>query len=171
MQSCKFTLPTIEFVGGASQPLSFRMRTADGKSGFNLSGCFANFSVINCVHKGGKPVISKWMTVSMSPASSTYDMLSVTLDPLDTVDLFGKFIYQITIGNGAGETELPKQGELYITRNINPDFIKSEDIGSAPEPVQPSNSISATDDGNGNVTIILTGASAVDDGNGNIVII
>jgi len=50
--------------------------------------------------------------------------LAVTLDPLDTVDLCGKYIYQITIKDINGNIEIPKQGILFITNNINKSFIR-----------------------------------------------
>lgn len=120
--SSQCTLPTIDFVGGATQVLGFRMRTKDGKAGFNLSGCTANFAVINCVHKNGAPVISKEMTVTSS-SGTTNDMLVVSLDPDDTIDLCGKYLYQIAIVNDEGDIEIPKQGYLLIRRNINKQFV------------------------------------------------
>ena len=52
------------------------------------------------------------------------NVLGVTLDPLDTVDLCGKYIYQITIKDINGNIEIPKQGILFITNNINKSFIR-----------------------------------------------
>lgn len=56
------------------------------------------------------------------PASLSYHQL--TVDPLDTVDLCGKYIYQITIKDINGNIEIPKQGILFITNNINKSFIR-----------------------------------------------
>ena len=42
--------------------------------------------------------------------------------PEETVDLFGKFIYQITIQDISGEIEIPDQGILRIANNINKVF-------------------------------------------------
>lgn len=52
------------------------------------------------------------------------NVLAVTLDPLDTVDLCGKYIYQITIKDINGNIEIPKQGILFIINNINKSFIR-----------------------------------------------
>ena len=50
------------------------------------------------------------------------NVLKVVLLPEETVDLFGKFIYQITIQDISGEIEIPDQGILRIANNINKVF-------------------------------------------------
>ena len=54
------------------------------------------------------------------------NVLTVSLPPSKTVDLFGKYIYQIIIRDIEGDVEIPKQGILYITNNINKNFIKQQ---------------------------------------------
>ena len=44
--------------------------------------------------------------------------------PQETVNLYGKYIYQITIQDMSGETEIPSQGILGITNNIDKAIIK-----------------------------------------------
>ena len=51
------------------------------------------------------------------------NVLTVTLKPKETVGLCGKYIYQIQIQDIDGDVEIPKQGILYITNNINRGFI------------------------------------------------
>ena len=51
------------------------------------------------------------------------NILTVVLDPSDTKDLRGKYIYQITIKDVADLAEIPGQGLLHITNNINKGFI------------------------------------------------
>lgn len=48
--------------------------------------------------------------------------LFVSITPEDTVDLWGKYIYQISIKDANGVVEIPNQGILYITNNIHKDF-------------------------------------------------
>lgn len=60
----------------------------------------------------------------------TYDnVLTVTLSPTETVDLSGKYIYQIIIRDIDGDVEIPKQGILYITNNINKTLYGNDKAG------------------------------------------
>lgn len=119
-----YTLPTIDFVGGATQELVFHTYFYIGKKPFDLSACTANFSMINYVNKNGAPLISKEMQISEPERVSedeeiVSNILRVTLDPEDTVELVGKFIYQITIRDVSGDVEIPNQGIIRIVNNIN----------------------------------------------------
>jgi hypothetical protein len=116
-----YTLPTVEFVGGSTQELVFRVYRAVDQRLFDLYSCTANFSVINYVNKTGTAVISKKMTIGEeeSGGETVSDLLRVTLDSSETAELTGKFIYQITIQDVSGEVEIPGQGILYIFHNIN----------------------------------------------------
>lgn len=58
------------------------------------------------------------------PIPHPYHESTVTLSPIETVDLSGKYIYQIIIRDIDGDVEIPKQGILYITNNINKNFIR-----------------------------------------------
>lgn len=60
----------------------------------------------------------------LSVSSQYNNVLTVKLLPTDTVDLFGKYIYQIIIRDIDGDVEIPKQGILYVTNNINKNFIR-----------------------------------------------
>lgn len=113
-----YTLPDIDFVGGETQSLSFNVYFREGGVAFDMSGCTANFSVVNYNNKTGTPRINKAMSVA-SGTSAVQNVLQVTLDPADTVDLAGKFIYQITIKDAGGVVEIPKQGIMNIINNIN----------------------------------------------------
>ena len=50
--------------------------------------------------------------------------MTVTLESLESVNLFGKYIYQITIQDRDGEVEIPSQGIMYITNNIDKGIIR-----------------------------------------------
>ena len=52
------------------------------------------------------------------------NVLTVTLESLESVNLFGKYIYQITIQDRDGEVEIPSQGIMYITNNIDKGIIR-----------------------------------------------
>lgn len=118
-----YILPTIDFVGGETQDLYFNVYFYKNKKPFSLSGCTSNFSIVSFTNKTGSPILTKEMDVIFNDAGTVNNVLSVTLEPAETVDLSGKYIYQIMIRDIDGDVEIPKQGILYITNNINRGFI------------------------------------------------
>lgn len=125
MGACSFehySLPTIDFVGGETQELMFHtyFPKSQGKVPFSLSHCRASFTVVDFLNKSGKPVIGPLdMTVRMS-GDGCDNLLFIKLTADKTVNLDGKFVYQITINEpGTGDTDIPRQGIMLITRNIN----------------------------------------------------
>ena len=103
-----YSLPTIDFVGGSTQELVFHTFFSQNKKPFDLSSCTASFALINFVNKT--------MEVSKSEDGdgTVTNVLRVVLLPEETVDLVGKFIYQITIQDISGEIEIPDQGIIRI---------------------------------------------------------
>lgn len=63
------------------------------------------------------------MTV-LADDNGVESIIAVTLLPTETVGLYGKYIYQITIQDMSGETEIPSQGILGITNNIDKNIIR-----------------------------------------------
>lgn len=114
-----YTLPTIDFVGGETQNILFNAYSSNGKQPFNLNNCTAGFAIVNFTNKTGEPLLTKIMESDNKNAN----VLKVTLLPSETINLFGKYIYQITIRDSDGNIEIPKQGLLYIANNINKSFI------------------------------------------------
>lgn len=119
-----YTLPTIDFVGGETQDLAFNVFFYKEKKPFSLTGCDCNFSIVSFTNKTGVPILSKPMTAIYNDEGSANNVLTVTLRSSDTVDLCGKYIYQIIIKDINGDAEIPKQGILYITNNINKSFFR-----------------------------------------------
>lgn len=119
-----YTLPTIDFVAGETQDFAFYTYFYKSNQPFALSGCTANFSIVSFTNKTGVPILTKPMESHFNDDVTAENVLAVTLDPLDTVDLCGKYIYQITIKDINGNIEIPKQGILFITNNINKSFIR-----------------------------------------------
>ena len=117
-----YILPTIDFVGGETQDLAFNVYFYNGKKPFSLTGCDCNFSIVSFTNKMGAPILSKPMDVIYNDEGTFNNVLAVTLEPSETVDLYGKYIYQIIIKDIDGDIEVPKQGILYITNNINKSF-------------------------------------------------
>ena len=119
-----YTLPTIDFVGGETQDLAFHIYFYRGKKPYGLSGCTANFSIVSFRNKTGSRILSKEMGVRFSDDGTINNILTVTLEPTETVDLSGKYIYEIQMRDIDGDIEIPKQGILFITNNINKNFIR-----------------------------------------------
>lgn len=119
-------LPTVSFVGGETQDFIFNVYYYKGKKPHSLSGCICDFSIVNCTNRRGVPICSKSMTVKHTEGGAFDNVLAVTLHPSETIDLEGKYIYQITLKDINGDAEIPKQGYLYITNNINKKFIKED---------------------------------------------
>lgn len=120
-----YSLPTIDFVGGSTQEIMFHTFFDRNKRAFDLASCTANFAVVNYVNKNGEPLISKTMEIIASEVDgeTITNVLRVVLLPEDTVDLTGKFIYQISIQDISGEIEIPDQGIIRIANNINKNFL------------------------------------------------
>ncbi len=113
-------LPCIEFVGGETENLTFYTYYHTSKEIFNISDCTCSFALSRFHDRNGTPIFVKPMTVA------DRNVLTVTLDPKDTVNLAGKYLYQISIRNIDGEVEIPKQGIMYIMANVNKSFVNGD---------------------------------------------
>lgn len=123
MQTNIYTLPELTFVGGKTQELRFNLKDTHGEP-YNASGSEVNFSICDYSYKTGAPLLSLTPTL-MADENGVADLLYVTIAPEDTLNLFGKYIYQITIIDMTGRVEIPNQGIMNITKNINTEFISS----------------------------------------------
>ena len=122
MRNDIYTLPQDVFVAGQSFGYAWRLFTKSGTP-FNADGCVGNFAVINYSNKHGTPEISKPVEFQRGD-SGVINLATVELTPSDTLDLFGKYIYQLTIKDIDGNIEIPNQGILLISKNINEAYIR-----------------------------------------------
>lgn len=122
-----YSLPELCFVGGSSEDLQFNLfyNEADPKP-FNIFGGEANFSIVNFLNKNSIPLVSKKMIIAINEEETYYNVLRVSLEPEDTVNLFGKFVYQITIKDIDGNVDIPHQGIINIHNNIDKVFLKNK---------------------------------------------
>jgi hypothetical protein len=119
-----YTLPEIVFVSGQSNTLRWRLFTMANVP-YNADGCTGNFAVVDYSDQTGEPLISKPLSFTIGDDdTSAKNVAYVDLEPNDTLGLYGKYIYQITIKDVDGEVEIPNQGFLQITHNINESFLK-----------------------------------------------
>lgn len=121
-----YSLPELCFVGGSSEDLQFNLfHNKDNPEPFSVFGGEANFSIVNFLNKNSTPLVSKKMNISINDEETHYNILRVSLEPADTVDLFGKFVYQITIKDIGGNVDIPHQGIINIHNNIDKVFVKT----------------------------------------------
>lgn len=118
-----YVLPQIDFIGGSSQDLRFSVYYYANKEPYILDKCTANFSVTDFMDRS-TPVLSKEMTADNNDNNGECHILTVTLNPEDTVDLYGKYIYQISIMRN-GKIEIPGQGILMISTNTDKAFVQT----------------------------------------------
>lgn len=121
-----YSLPEINFIGGSSEDLEFNLYYNEtAPEPFTLYGGKANFSIVNFINKNSTPVLSKQMEISLNDDQTSYNVVRVSLEPADTVDLSGKFVYQIILTDVDGNVDIPHQGIINIHTNINKTYTKS----------------------------------------------
>lgn len=116
-----YNLPELDFVGGESQTFLFNLLTSAGSS-FDANGCDLAFAIINYANKNGVPIVTKSVTVQTG-GDGVPNIATVNLLPEDTVSLYGRYVYQLSIRDAHDETEIPGQGIMNITRNIHQGFV------------------------------------------------
>lgn len=119
-----YSLPEVMFVAGQSNTLRWRLFTEKNVP-FNAEGCTGNFALVDYSDKyNNEPLVSKSLYFSVDSETSAKNIASVELLPNETLGLYGKYIYQITIKDVDGEVEIPNQGIINIFHNINESFLK-----------------------------------------------
>lgn len=122
MRDDVYTLPKICFVAGQSSTIQWRIYTSDGDY-FNAEGCTGNLAVVEFGDKTGDALLSKDLTFSSEYDDGMYNLATVELDPSDTLDWSGKYVYQLTIVDSSGGVEIPNKGIFLVSGNINKSFI------------------------------------------------
>ena len=118
-----YQLPTVTFVGGATQQLAFHTYFEDNGRPLSMRGCTGYFSVAEYLNKSS-PLITKTMDIIESKTDGPDNVLGVGLGASAAVGRGGKFIYQGTIKGSEGDVDIPYQGIMYVTRNIDKPIIK-----------------------------------------------
>lgn len=108
----KYHLPTITMIGGTTNPISFRV-TDFSHMMVDDTDLTAELSVSHYINDTGSPVFV------CSANALDGDILNFTIASSETVDLRGKFVYQLHLSNGV-ETEI-YEGYLIILANRNKD--------------------------------------------------
>lgn len=120
-----YSLPEVMFVAGQSNTLRWRLFTEQNVP-FNADDCIGNFALVDYSDKyNDEPLVSKPLSfVIGDDVTGAKNVATVDLLPTDTLGLYGKYIYQITIKDIDGEVEIPNQGIFNIFHNINESFLK-----------------------------------------------
>ena len=120
-----YSLPEVMFVAGQSNTLRWRLFTEQNVP-FNAEGCTGKFALVDYSDKyNDEPLVSKPLSfVIGDDVTGAKNVATVDLLPTDTLGLYGKYIYQITIKDIDGEVEIPNQGIFNIFHNINESFLK-----------------------------------------------
>lgn len=121
MQTTVYTLPEISFVGGATQEFNFHLKNHRGEP-FNASGSTVDFAICNYSNKTGTPILSYTPTL-LADESGVASVIVLTIPKEDTASLSGKFIYQITVVDVGGNSEIPNQGIMNIAKNIHQEYV------------------------------------------------
>ena len=121
MQTNLYTLPEISFVGGETQEFNFHLKNKDGLP-FDASGSSIDFSICDYSNKNGEPLLSYSPTL-LADESGVANVIILTIPKEDTATLAGKYIYQITIVDAGGSSEIPNQGIMNIAKNIHQEYV------------------------------------------------
>ena len=113
-------LPDWEFVGGVTQEYDFTLRAENGYF-YDIPGATASLAVASFVNPKNTVFTKSGSIVANSAGANC--VVRFLLDKNDTVNLHGKFIYQITVKNTDGTVAPPMRGRMYITENIDKSFI------------------------------------------------
>jgi len=116
-----YNLPVLDFVAGESQTFFFHLLTPKGAP-FDASLCNVAFAIINYTNKTGTPLVIKNATILVG-VSGVPNIASIELEPEDTVHFYGRYVYQLSVQDMDGYTEIPGLGILNITKNIHQAFI------------------------------------------------
>jgi len=121
MKNTIYTLPEDTFVAGQTCKYTWRLIRESGND-FSAQDCTGTLAITNYSHKNDTPDLVK--DVKFEPGDNgVLNKATVTLTADDTINLDGKYIYQLSIRDTQGNIEIPNQGILYIYKNINKSFI------------------------------------------------
>lgn len=110
----RYSLPEIHFIGGTTTEFSVSFADIVESASVATTSYKARLAVVNYSNKGGRPLLIKDLTIDSASKN-----IAIKLSSDDTVNLGGKYIYQVTVYHTSGAPEYHKQGILLIGSNIN----------------------------------------------------
>lgn len=110
----RFTLPTLHFTAGETQVLIFRFFNKS-KQQINSADLECTFSLIHYSQRFSQPLfVLNGEILQQDEVSSS----KIKINSEETLNLFGKFVYQISIKDIKGNVEI-EQGIMEIYKNTN----------------------------------------------------
>ena len=118
-----YTLPQITLVGGQSETIQWRVFDRDGEP-YDASGISGRFAVVDYSHQAvTTPLLTANITFVNDSEMGVNNVAQITLSSSDTLALYGKYIYQITLKDSLGSAEIPNQGIMFIAHNIDQGYL------------------------------------------------
>lgn len=117
--SGSYSLPTLRIIGGETKEQIFDVFYDETGQPMQLSGFDCRFCIASNLIDSPTPIINKAMSVTNSETTGYNNALMVKLDPSDTVELNGKYIYQISLYKATENISSIFQGVMYVKKNIN----------------------------------------------------
>lgn len=114
MFQCNMALPEYHMTAGSTKEFYIPIFTQSGEP-IDASGMTARFAISDFVNQNCSPFVTKNCRV-VTQSGSTLAVLFVSLDAEETMNLYGKFIYQVTAQASTGEIG-PLRGILNISPN------------------------------------------------------
>ena len=121
MRTNGFILPDWFFIGGNSEIKGFDLTKPDG-SLYNFQNGTCRLSIVDFINRSSAPSIIKTADIT-ADKNGVYNHVVFELLPQDTVDLYGKYLYQLSVRDDSGGISIVGQGIVRIKRNIDPGFI------------------------------------------------
>lgn len=112
-------LPDWDFVAGSTQSRTLTLLKPTGEE-YNMENGVAYLAIVDYVN-GGDPVYTK--QAALTASDGKYCVVTFSLQSSATKELFGRYVYQITISDGNGNVAIPQQGRMMIYKNIHPDVL------------------------------------------------
>ena len=121
MQTKPFSLPEWSLAGGETRRRTFTLYQDENGLVYNIPGASAQIAVVDFVNQHSEAKFTKPAEITMNDDGQYCEVL-VELSPTDTVNLHGKYIYQLTIKDANGNVAALK-GIMYISENVDKAFI------------------------------------------------
>lgn len=116
MNDQKITLPEYHMVAGETQILIVPVYSTTGRQ-IDATGMTAKFAITDFLFRDSNPIVTKDCTI-VSGNSTSMRVLRVQLDPEDTIDIYGKYVYQFTATDDAGSI-YATQGSIFVYSNAD----------------------------------------------------
>lgn len=123
MKTNFYNLPEWRLIGGSTQQRSFVMRGEDGYE-YDLTNAQAQIAFVDYMNRRSSPVLVKPASIIVNPETGRTSCVLVELAAIDTINMAGKYIYQISIKTATGGVAVPSQGIAYVSENIDKTFVR-----------------------------------------------